>query len=125
MRNFFAIMFLCLAAISSQVRACEIDDCLTSYDAYDQSNSMTVTADQILLTENAMFVHIDHALIPIKSICLEDGLYNCLLLDVHLCFGMCTWCNTICSIGAQKCSYINCDSNRYPDRCKFRYQLMH
>lgn len=52
MRIFFAIMFLCLAAFSLHVRASEIDACLTSYDTCDQSNSMTVTADQILLTEN-------------------------------------------------------------------------
>lgn len=124
MKNFFAILFLCFATLSAHVRACDINDHPTSYDASDRSNSMAVTADQIVVTENAMFVHIDHELIPVKSIYMEDGIYNCLLLDFHLCLGRCTWCNRVVSIGAQSCPNVKCVSNLYPEHYKFRYQII-
>ena len=125
MRIFFAIMFLCLAAFSLHVSASEIDDCLTSYDTCDQSNSMTVTADQILLTKNGMFVCIDHEVIPIKSIYMDNGLYKCLHFpDFHMCLGMCVWCSEVFQAGVQKCPNPTCNSNLYPNRYPFSYKLL-
>lgn len=79
--QFFLIMYLCLAASFTNVNATEAD--CSSLDNSSISNYITVNFDQIYLTNDGMFVHIDREYIPIHALYSNgSNQYKC-HLDFH------------------------------------------
>lgn len=94
MKIFWTFVFFCFAATFIKVNAADVACCPTSDNSSVHSNCITVTIDQIFLTKDGMFVHIDRQFIPIYAL-YSDGVdqYRCDIHDRRHDLITCRWCN--------------------------------
>ena len=95
MRIFWAFVYFCLVTSFTNVNAAEVTYSSTS-DNSSYSDCVTVTFEQIYLTNDGMFVHIDQGFIPIYALYSdENNQYRC---DIHNRIDdlvTCKYCGTV------------------------------
>lgn len=114
MRVIWTLVCLYLAAFTFHVNATDLNDCSTSYDICDHSNSIAVTLDQIYLTKDGMFLYIDGELMPIDSLYFDSlGQYKCDFHNTIPDHVTCPRCGTVYNRTYNKrCPNVGCPTRR-------------
>ena len=111
--KFFLLIYFCLTAFFINVNAAEA----TSYSMSDNDTSLsdciTATFDQIYLTNDGMFVHIDQEFIPVYALySYEVNQYRC---DIHNRIEDLITCED-CGIVYDRYKYKSCPNRMCPSR---------
>ena len=114
MRIFWTLVYFCLVASFINVNAAEVTCNSTTVNCSLHSNCITVTFDQIHITKDGMFVHLDQEFLPIYALySYEDDQYKC---DIHNRLEdltTCSYCGLIYDRYQYRvCPNQNCSSRR-------------
>ncbi len=110
--QFCLLIYFCLVASFINVGAAEFNNSSTFENSEVFSDCITVNFEQIHLTNDGMFVHIDREYIPIYALYSNGANQYTIHLDAHNrlhCLKTCQYCNKMYDCHRYKgCPNVNC-----------------
>ena len=113
MRFYFPLIYFCFTLSFINVSAADIDNFSMSNNESDFSDYITVTFDQIYLTNDGMFIHVNKEFVPIYALYF-DGVdqYKCEIHNRLKDLITCPDCGRV----YDGCQYKACPNTTCPSR---------